>query len=74
MNFTLRVAALAGLSLIGAVETASAQATANAITGADDAFGFTDEDESVGIYDATRARGFDLKPRCSTCSIIMDSP
>jgi len=41
--------------------TALAQATANPVTTADDAFGFTIGDESVGIYDASSVRGFDLE-------------
>lgn len=40
---------------------AQAQATANAITGASDAFGFRQGDETVGIYDETSARGFNLE-------------
>lgn len=38
-----------------------AQATANAIAGANDAFGFKKGDETVGIYDETSARGFSLE-------------
>ncbi|WP_332766162.1 TonB-dependent receptor domain-containing protein [Phenylobacterium sp.] len=37
------------------------QATANAVVGADDAFGFIAGDEAVGIYDATAVRGFSLE-------------
>ena len=40
---------------------AHAQATSNAITGANDAFGFRKGDEAVGIYDETSARGFNLE-------------
>ena len=47
-----------GLSFPG---LAQAQATANAITGASDAFGFRKGDETVGIYDETSARGFNLE-------------
>lgn len=38
-----------------------AQATSNAITGANDAFGFRKGDEAVGIYDEASARGFSLE-------------
>ncbi|WP_309645394.1 TonB-dependent receptor domain-containing protein [Phenylobacterium sp.] len=37
------------------------QATANAVVGADDAFGFIAGDEAVGIYDASAVRGFSLE-------------
>jgi iron complex outermembrane receptor protein len=40
---------------------AHAQATANAITGANDAFGFKRGDEAIGIYDEASARGFNLE-------------
>lgn len=40
---------------------AHAQATSNAITGANDAFGFRQGDEAVGIYDESSARGFKLE-------------
>ncbi len=50
--------ALAFLATPGA---AFAQATANPVTSADDAFGFTIGEESVGIYDASSVRGFDLE-------------
>ena len=52
----LLIALLAGGS--GAVH---AQATANAITGAGDAFGYRIGAESVGIYDERRVRGFNLE-------------
>ena len=39
---------------------AHAQATANAITGANDAFGFKRGDEAIGIYDKSSARGFNF--------------
>lgn len=38
-----------------------AQATANAVVGAEDAFGSSEGDESVGIYDQTSVRGFNLE-------------
>ncbi|MBX7484022.1 TonB-dependent receptor domain-containing protein [Qipengyuania qiaonensis] len=38
-----------------------AQATENATTEAEDAFGYTVGDESVGIYDQSSVRGFDLE-------------
>lgn len=41
--------------------TATAQATANAVTGATDAFGFRNGDETVGIYDESSVRGFSLE-------------
>ena len=40
---------------------AFAQANSNAIVGANDAFGFRQGDETVGIYDETSARGFSLE-------------
>lgn len=40
---------------------AHAQATSNAIVGANDAFGFRQGDEAVGIYDESSARGFKLE-------------
>lgn len=49
------------LALLCAPAAAFAQATANPVTSADDAFGFTVGDESVGIYDASSVRGFDLE-------------
>lgn len=42
-------------------EQAGAQATANAVAVAEDAFGSTEGDESVGIYDQTSVRGFSLE-------------
>jgi len=38
-----------------------AQATANAVRSAADAFGVTAGDESIGVYDETSVRGFDLE-------------
>src|SRR3989344_4444602 len=49
------------LALLAAPGAAFAQATANPVTSADDAFGFTIGEESVGIYDASSVRGFDLE-------------
>lgn len=43
------------------MERAGAQATANAVAVAEDAFGSTEGDESVGIYDQTSVRGFSLE-------------
>lgn len=37
------------------------QATQNAVTEAEDAYGFVNGDESVGIYDESSVRGFDLE-------------
>lgn len=48
-------------SLILSATPAHAQATANAVTGASDAFGYRNGDESVGIYDETSVRGFNLE-------------
>ena len=48
----------AGIFPVGA---AHAQANANAITGANDAFGFKRGDEAIGIYDEASARGFNLE-------------
>ena len=46
---------------LGPPAVANAQANSNAITSANDAFGFRKGDEAVGIYDETSARGFSLK-------------
>lgn len=51
---------LAGPAVLAA-QPASGQATANAVTGAGDAFGFRNGDEAVGIYDETSVRGFSLE-------------
>lgn len=51
---------VAGVTL-GLAGRADAQANANAVTGADDAFGFRNGDEAVGIYDETSVRGFSLE-------------
>lgn len=48
-------------TLATSCETAHAQANANAVTGADDAFGYRTGDEAVGIYDETSVRGFSLE-------------
>lgn len=51
-----------GLMLwISASQSALAQATANATKTADDAFGYTVGDDTVGIYDQSSVRGFDLE-------------
>jgi iron complex outermembrane receptor protein len=50
----------AGSALLMATPAAG-QATANAVTGAGDAFGFRNGDEAVGIYDETSVRGFNLE-------------
>lgn len=42
-------------------ERAAAQANSNAVTAAGDAFGFSNGDEAVGIYDETSVRGFNLE-------------
>lgn len=57
MHRLLRVSGL--VALVPGV--ANAQATSNAITSANDAFGFRRGDEAVGIYDETSARGFNLE-------------
>jgi iron complex outermembrane receptor protein len=49
------------LSSLCVSSPAFAQATSNAITGANDAFGFKKGDEAIGIYDETSARGFSLE-------------
>ncbi|WP_129648044.1 TonB-dependent receptor domain-containing protein [Peristeroidobacter agariperforans] len=49
------------LSLLMPLADAGAQATANAVAVAEDAFGSTEGDESVGIYDQTSVRGFSLE-------------
>lgn len=56
----LSAAALAAANMLCAGE-ARAQAGANAVTGADDAFGFTVGDDSIGIYDESSVRGFNLE-------------
>lgn len=49
--------------MVGGICSAPAfgQATANATTGAEDAFGYRNGDESVGIYDELSVRGFNLE-------------
>lgn len=54
------LAGLTGLSVFTNTQ-AYAQANANAVTGATDAFGFRNGDESIGIYDETSVRGFSLE-------------
>jgi iron complex outermembrane receptor protein len=49
------------LLLLMQMEQVDAQATANAVAVAEDAFGSTEGDESVGIYDQTSVRGFSLE-------------
>ncbi len=49
---------LAGLSAISATASAQNRTEDNAITQAEDAFGFSVGRESIGIYNATQARGF----------------
>jgi iron complex outermembrane receptor protein len=52
----------AGVLLALLTPTSSfAQANADAVAEAGDAFGYTTGDESVGIYDASSVRGFDLE-------------
>lgn len=54
--------AVPAVALLAICETAAtAQANVNAVTDADDAFGFTIGSESVGIYDTSSVRGFDLE-------------
>jgi iron complex outermembrane receptor protein len=53
--------ALAAWCACAVPRTANAQATANAVTNAGDAFGFRNGDESVGIYTESSVRGFDLE-------------
>jgi iron complex outermembrane recepter protein len=43
------------------IDPANGQATANPVAVAEDAFGSTEGDESVGIYDETSVRGFSLE-------------
>ena len=52
-----------GVSLLAAISASPvrAQATANAVRSAADAFGVTAGDESIGVYDETSVRGFDLE-------------
>lgn len=59
----LRLCILIGAAgfALAAADRADAQANANAVTGADDAFGFRKGDEAVGIYDETSVRGFSLE-------------
>lgn len=51
---------LTGLILAGS-SCVYGQATDNAVTEAEDAFGFTNGEESVGIYNASSVRGFSLE-------------
>ncbi|HEY0685736.1 MAG TPA: TonB-dependent receptor [Steroidobacter sp.] len=55
------VKGLTFLMLSMLAEHAGAQATANAVAVAEDAFGSSEGDESVGIYDQTSVRGFSLE-------------
>jgi iron complex outermembrane receptor protein len=52
---------LAVLAALCATAPSHGQATANAITAADDAFGTNDGGESVGIYNESTVRGFSLE-------------
>jgi len=56
-KFRLAVSVLAAFD----ASQARAQATANAVRSAADAFGVTAGDESIGVYDETSVRGFDLE-------------
>lgn len=49
------------LLMVSVSTAALAQANENAVTDADDAFGFTSGDETVGIYSEQSVRGFDLE-------------
>src|SRR5436853_4678300 len=49
---------LAGLALLSTEADAQNRTDDNAITQAEDAFGFSVGRESIGIYNATQARGF----------------
>src|SRR4051794_30348497 len=53
-----RAVLLAGLSLVSTAAFAQSRTDDNAITQAEDAFGFSVGQESIGIYNATQARGF----------------
>jgi iron complex outermembrane receptor protein len=53
-----RAALLAGLSMVSTAAFAQNRTDDNAITQAEDAFGFSVGRESIGIYNATQARGF----------------
>jgi iron complex outermembrane receptor protein len=55
------VLALAACLTCVVPRTSNAQATANPVTNAGDAFGFRNGDESVGIYTESSVRGFDLE-------------
>lgn len=46
---------------VSVIDRTHAQATANPVAVAEDAFGSTQGDESVGIYDETSVRGFSLE-------------
>jgi iron complex outermembrane recepter protein len=52
---------IGGLSCLVFTEPAWAQASSNATVVADDAFGYTVGDDTVGIYDQSSVRGFDLE-------------
>ncbi len=47
--------------IVGATSSAFAQANQNAVTDAEDAFGFSNGDENVGIYSEQSVRGFNLE-------------
>lgn len=57
----LSISVSASLAVVCLAGPAFGQATANAVVGADDAFGFIAGDEAVGIYDTTAVRGFSLE-------------
>lgn len=61
MRYDLLRLAVVALALGIAVEPARGQATSNPIASADDAFGNVDGAESIGIYDQTSVRGFNLE-------------
>lgn len=61
MRSTAWSAACAVAGFFVFTELAYSQATANAVVSAEDAFGSSEGDESVGIYDQTSVRGFNLE-------------
>ncbi|MGH8178392.1 MAG: TonB-dependent receptor domain-containing protein [Steroidobacter sp.] len=61
MHSSTWTAACAAALSFGPWNLAYAQATANAVVSAEDAFGSSEGDESVGIYDQSSVRGFNLE-------------
>ena len=61
MRLAMGMTAWIVVMLFGVTARVDAQATADAVAKAEDAFGSSEGDESVGIYDQTSVRGFNLE-------------